>query len=474
MKHKRSILLFIFVLASLAWNAPASIGQEIESLINQLDNEDEDDSVRHNASKRLAQNGAPAVPELVSVLPEADLELALSIVETLTLMGSDAESAVSALIEALRKPNFSVYRRKMFVDFHDSCVEALVEIGTPAVPALKDVLSDANAELRYHAARTLSNMGYKANPAAIALVPLLNDEYDKVRIAAASALGGMRSQPVPDIVINIKKQALERSIQTDDAMLDRAAETAIPDLMKMIGDESNSIRAAAVRALGTLGGAAAVPALTVALKDRDDNVRTIAAITLGEIGFPANAAVPTLINKLKKGLYETEGIRVSVVQGLGGIGTPAAVSGLIEALNDPSGFVRRMSITELARIGEPVDDIILLLMKTLADTDADVRVEGSQALGRIGVPAVPALTEGLSHETLEVRIWSANALSQIEGDIQVAEPVLIQALRDKDKDVRRYAAYALKKIGTPEAIKAAIPVLEKDDEPIMSTHEKSN
>ena len=125
-----------------------------------------------------------------------------------------------------------------------------------------------------------------------------------------------------------------------------------------------------------------------------------------------------------------------------------------------------MSIIELARIGEPVGDIILLLMKTLADPDADVRVEGSQALSRIGVPAVPALIAGLSHETLEVRTWSAYALSQIDGDIQLAETALMQTLKDKDKDVRRYAAYALKKIGTPEAIKAADPVLEKDDKPI--------
>ena len=299
MKRKKALLLILYAIVGLVSGTSASEKQGIESLITQLG--DEAVEVRHNASIRLAQIGAPAVPELVGVLPEADRKRALSIVETLTLMGSDAEAAVSALIEALRKPNFFVYRGEMFLDFHNSCVETLAEIGAPAVPALKDVLSDDNAEMRCHAARTLSNMGYKAKPAAIALVPLLNDEYDKVRIAAASALGGMKSQPVRDIdIINIKEQTLERSIHTDDALLDKAAEAAIPDLMKMIRDESNSIRVAAVSALGTLGGATAVPALTTALKDKDDNVRTMAAMTLGEIGPPANAAVSTLINILKK------------------------------------------------------------------------------------------------------------------------------------------------------------------------------
>lgn len=125
--------------------------------------------------------------------------------------------------------------------------------------------------------------------------------------------------------------------------------------------------------------------------------------------------------------------------GLGGIGTPDTLNALIDALNDESTIIRKEVVYELSRIGEP---------------------------------AAPFLIEALSHEKVEVRKWSAYTLSGIDGNIQAAEPALIQTLRDKDKHVRRYAAYALKRIGTPEAIKAANPVLEKDDKPIISTRIK--
>ena len=55
MKRKGSILLFLFVLANLAGDASASIEQQIESLINQLS--DEDGVVRRNATLNLVRIG---------------------------------------------------------------------------------------------------------------------------------------------------------------------------------------------------------------------------------------------------------------------------------------------------------------------------------------------------------------------------------------------------------------------------------
>ena len=447
MKRKVILLLFLNVIAGLAWNASASNRQEIDSLVKQLG----DEALHYDTLRRLAQIGKPAVPELVRVLPQADHELAVTIVETLGLMGRDAEGAVPALIAALRQPNFFVQGHPIRSIFNWKCVLTLAEIGAPAIPALVETLSDANADIRYYAAEALSYMGYEARPAALALVPLLNDEYDKVRAMAASALGKMKSRPLEDITVIFDSMdmdpTLEKRIQADDEMLAKAAQAAIPDLMPMLEDENYSIRAAAVHALGTLGGAVAVPALTAALKDRHDKVREAAATALGEIGHPAKAAVPALIHILKKGPYEAQGVRVSAVQGLGGIGTPAAASGLIEALNDQSSFIRRMVIVALASIGEPVDTIVPPLMQMLADSDSEVCFESSQALGRIGEPAVPALIEGLSHENKVVREWSASTLLRIGPSAEAAVSALKQAFSDdKDARVREIAAYALKAI----------------------------
>ncbi len=472
MKRKGALILFLYATVGLILGASASERLEIESLITQLG--DEAVEVRHNASIRLAQIGAPAVPALVGVLPEADRKLALSIVETLTLMGSDAEAAVSALIEAFRKPNFSVYRREMFVEFHNSCIEALAAIGSPAVRPLVEALNDVNEYTRYHVASALGWLGSKAQEAVPALIQLLKDKDDGVRQAAASALGRMAQPTAVDIMLIPLEDLLPPRRKPALSQTNHPAQAAVPTLIEMLGDEdeNDSVRVAAAGTLGSIGDVTAVPALITSLNDINDRVRSAAASALGKIGPPANAAVPTLINILKKGLYETQNVRVSIVLGLGGIGTPDALNALIDALSDESTFIRKEAVYELSRIGEPVDKIVPPLLEALADTDQGVRVTSSMELARIGEPAIPFLIEALSHEKVEVRKWSAFALSEIDGNIQAAEPALIQTLGDKDKDVRRYAAYALKRIGTPEAIKAAVPVLEKDDKPIISTRIK--
>ena len=98
------------------------------------------------------------------------------------------------------------------------------------------------------------------------------------------------------------------------------------------------------------------------------------------------------------------------------------------------------------------------LIRELQDTDSDVRSIAAVTLGEIGPEAedaVPILIKLLQDQDAEgfVRANAATALGKIGEGASKAVPALINALRDQDKYVRKDAAEALEKIGTPRTIK---------------------
>ena len=107
---------------------------------------------------------------------------------------------------------------------------------------------------------------------------------------------------------------------------------------------------------------------------------------------------------------------------------------------------------------ENQDQQVERLIRELQDTDSDVRSIAAVTLGEIGPEAedaVPILIKLLQDQDAEgfVRANAATALGKIGEGASKAVPALINALRDQDKYVRKDAAEALEKIGTPRTIK---------------------
>ena len=74
---------------------------------------------------------------------------------------------------------------------------------------------------------------------------------------------------------------------------------------------------------------------------------------------------------------------------------------------------------------------------------------------------VESLIQQLGSGEASIRRNAAIALGQIGEPAKNAVPALVKALHDEDEDVRFEAVSALKKIGTPEAMKA----VEGDENP---------
>ena len=85
------------------------------------------------------------------------------------------------------------------------------------------------------------------------------------------------------------------------------------------------------------------------------------------------------------------------------------------------------------------------------------QIAAADALGRIGQPAVAALTSVLSDPDPVVRLQACRALAYMGSQAKDAVPYLTQALGDQNETVREQAAVALGQIGAPAA--PAVPVL---------------
>jgi HEAT repeats len=177
-------------------------------------------------------------------------------------------------------------------DAHISNVaaDALVNIGSPAIPSLIEALKHQDSNLRWRAASVLGDLGTEAAPAVSALTAALQDQDGQVRLYATLALGNIGT----------------------------AAKAAVPALMAALQDKEQYVRIYAPSALRKIGVEAkvAVPALTAALKDKNPRVRFNAAYALGAMGCEATSAVPDLIALLKD---QQSYVRYATVKGLGGI-----------------------------------------------------------------------------------------------------------------------------------------------------------
>jgi HEAT repeat protein len=175
--------------------------------------------------------------------------------------------------------------------------------------------------------------------------------------------------------------------------------------------KDDSVRGAAIKALGEIGDSRAVEPLIAVLRDGHGSVRDAAAVALGEIGAPA-------------------------------------VEPLIVALKTPGWWF----------------DLQAAANGRVEEMDWGARNAAIDALAKINAPAVEPLIAALNDSTLMVDWVATQALGQI-GDRRAVEP-LIAVLTNGNKVMRAAAVQALQLIGDPrsvEPVAAAVKVLREED-----------
>ena len=227
------------------------------------------------------------------------------------------------------------------------------------------------------------------------------------------------------------------------------------DISQLLKDANPYGRIGAAGALGRLGDSRAVEPLIAALKDPNTDVRYTAVEALGKIKDPR--AFQPLMAALNDSKGEVGKVRAATVLALGEINDPRAFEPLMAALNDSEGEVRAAVVQTLRKNGKIKDLALQLLIKHM--DDPWVSKEIIPAVADFGSSAVEPLLATLRPE-FSIRDYAIAAL------VRIGRPgvgLMVTALKDPNKNVRRSVIEALGKINDPRAIEPLIFALKDSD-----------
>jgi HEAT repeat protein len=263
-----------------------------------------------------------------------------------------------------------------------------------------------------------------------------------VRWQAASALNALGWRPGNPNEFVLHAVALT---QHEEAAVHGAK--AVEALTKALEDQTCPRRHAAAAALGKTGDPRSVKPLESALKDADSHVRVAAVEALSQLGHSQSA--PALLGLLQ----DPDGhVRATVVEALGRMGETRIVEPIADyLLHDSCWDVRKLSVEALGRIKH--DRATQLLWLALKDQDHDVRQSAAQALGHIPDPrSIGPLVLALKDENSSVRQAAKGSLRQIDRQWELSAgaqsviPELEASLNDKEYWIAQSAADTLAKI----------------------------
>jgi HEAT repeat protein len=351
---------------------------------------------------------------LIAHLQSKDTTPAMAVAVIGTLGTLHYPPALNALIPCLGSETDEI---------SNGAVNALSQIGAPAVEPLIASLKDPKAQVRERAAETLGRIG-DARAVDPLIACLKNPGPDQ------AAAGG---------------QDISNGDESDDQKKARAEEDA-------------QVRQKAAEALGKLGSPAVAP-LIACLDEKDPSVGSLAAAALGQLHdsraiAPLIAHMEELSGKDPTDEESSAGVNVhdSLRDALAELGKPA-IKPLAEYLKDKNVHVQE----DAAMI---LDKLHYLPPDTEGKAAFFVLLQSWDQLVGLGAPAVPPLLGCLKDEDAGRRQGAAEALGEL-GDKRAVDP-LIACLQDDSMDVKKNAAKALAQLGDKRAVAPLIAVLKND------------
>lgn len=208
----------------------------------------------------------------------------------------------------------------------------------------------------------------------------------------------------------------------------------VEGLTTALHHSDSGTRRGAAAALRALGAWQAVPALQAALSQEHD--------------WQAYAAISAALQYLDHDIHIETLVKNRDVRGLSKMLNSSKLEEVLTACD------------ALASIGDrqAVEPLIMVFRNPMLPNKA--RLVAAEALLKLeGAPAVVTLLGALRRDDWQVRRNAAAVLGQLQAG-WATEP-LIRALSDANQTVARTAAAALRRIGTPEAITAALAFEER-------------
>lgn len=380
-----------------------------------------DGGVAQAAAEALVAIGSPSIAPTIRILEEGSGGARENAVEVLGRIR--AHEAVPTLVELVRSGDDRLQRK---------AIDALVSIGSPAVPALLPLLGE-EGDGHAGAMDALAGIGDAARGP---LLEVLDDENPRTRMSAALVLERTGWMP-----IRVEERARYLiAMQRWPDVADLGA-VAVDLLVARLGDRDPGVQAGAAASLALIGDPAVPPLVSLL---GEENLRGPAGAILVEIG---DAAVEPLVSAL-----DEDRLRRAAAGVLVRIGRPAAEA-LIPVLGRPD-ISREVAEEVLIAIGEPS---VEPLITALGDDDTRIRQKARDLLIGLGDLAIRPLIRTIGHPEDLLRLGAIDTLTQAS---RPAVPALVAALQDDFYRIRLGAAEVLGRVGwVPETEEEMISYL---------------
>ena len=416
---------------------------------------DPDHDTSAAAREALVNLGEPAAPALVRSFTDSDPQTVLLAIQLLTRIGAPA---IPELMRAIRAPDATVRRR---------AAETLVAIGEPAIPQLAAAIRDPDVQVRHQVVLSLARI---PAPAGIrALLAASEDPDTSVRQYAGFALAKLPPAAASSLVQLLADPEPRFQRRVQQLLVDFGPTAALPLQLALEHDRA-AVRLLAAEALVRLDAATSFSAIVRALDDRTlandlatglDDGRT-APLVARQLAQMQAASTSSQRNRIAVGLVKMgppampalvamlgkpdEVTAHDAARLLGQFAHPAAVLPLVRALRHDGRAYPAINIAAAEGLGDLRHlAAVPLLAQALRWNDWQLRREAMRALGKIAHPsAVPTLLEALKDDKPDVRVVTVEALAAIATPPAVNG--LFQALNDGHADVRQAAVQALRRI----------------------------
>jgi HEAT repeat protein len=287
-----------------------------------------------------------------------------------------------------------------------------------------------------------------------------DQEMQAVAIAMAKDMSG--TDVTQALAKELPNLSAASQVMLLSALSDRGDAAALPAVNAATGSKDPSVRIAALRALGRLGGASSVELLAQAAAATTGEERQAARDSLYRLRGPdvdqvILASIPKAEPKVK----------VELIDAVGERNIRSGASALLETAKDSDRKVRIESLRVLKVVAGPADlpALVDLLIHAQSSSDRNEaqktvaavahKIEDTNRQAQAVLAALPSV------EAIPSRCALLSVLGKI-GD-RSALPVLTAALKDANVEVQTAAIRALAEWPTPEPLNDLLKVAEGSD-----------
>ena len=413
-------------------------------------------SVRAAAVVAMLKAALPAeefAAKIATRLPSVELGVANGIVKALATLGPSARGALPALVAAANRDGID----------QQLLSQTLASFGAQVVPDLLAAIEQQPASEPVFS----QALGLIGEPAVTALTLGLSSDVELVRLAATRALGSVRPSNralIEKLAAAVKdKSAQVRAVAVTSLIAaGKEADFAKELIFQATQDAEPEVRSAALQSLRSFEftDEQAQAAVEQGLIDASAEVRSSALIVLSETARLLNSRSDQLAAMVKDADSQ---VRAKAAQTLGKLDKKQinenVINACVAALGDDDIAVRVAATESVRSLGISDPAVLKALGGNLADDLTLLRatLEAMSDVGEQAASMSSVVAHLATHEKAEVRAAALNCLAAIEKDRSQLVARLIDALDDKEWEVRRVAGVALGKLG-PDA-KNAVPKL---------------